>query len=108
MATCNSSSFRSLSAHPDCESSSPRPCCRSLGVWVRHFLVKRLGSLPGMTEALERGITVADVGCGYGPHHANILSCLSDEQIKGQSSSAMVQSAALAALARSGLASGNL
>lgn len=38
--------------------------CRSLGVWVRHFLVKRLGSLPGMTEALEQGITVADVGCG--------------------------------------------
>jgi SAM-dependent methyltransferase len=52
--------------YDDMGSTNVCATCRSLGVWVRHFLVKRLGSLPGMTEALERGITVADVGCGAG------------------------------------------
>lgn len=52
--------------YDDMGSTNVCATCRSLGVWVRHFLVKRLGSLPGMTEALQRGITVADVGCGAG------------------------------------------
>lgn len=41
--------------------------CRELGVWVRHFLVDRLKSLPaGIPEKLDSGCNVADVGCGCG------------------------------------------
>jgi SAM-dependent methyltransferase len=32
----------------------------------RQFLIAWLGSVPGLTETLARGATVADVGCGYG------------------------------------------
>jgi hypothetical protein len=59
-------------AGTNCWSGNLCMCCRSLGVWVRHFLVKRLGSLPGMTAALERGITIADVGCGCTPVDATV------------------------------------
>ncbi len=38
--------------------------CRTLGVWVRHFLADRLRAMPGLGEQLEDGATVADVGCG--------------------------------------------
>jgi hypothetical protein len=63
---------------------------------VRHFLVKRLGSLPGMTEALERGITVADVGCGCTPVDANIpMACTS---VRSQACGAVLAALAGAAL----------
>lgn len=38
--------------------------CRTLGVWVRHFLADRLRAMPGLGEQLMDGATVADVGCG--------------------------------------------
>ena len=41
--------------------------CRELGVWMRHFLVERLRTLPGdFPKKLESGCKVADVGCGCG------------------------------------------
>jgi 2-polyprenyl-3-methyl-5-hydroxy-6-metoxy-1,4-benzoquinol methylase len=41
--------------------------CRELGVWLRHFLINRLQTLPdGFSEKLKSGCNVADVGCGCG------------------------------------------
>ena len=38
---------------------------RSLGTWVRHFLVQRISErMPEMHAKLLAGIKVADVGCG--------------------------------------------
>ena len=38
---------------------------RSLGTWIRHFLVKRISEqMPALHEKLQAGILVADVGCG--------------------------------------------
>lgn len=40
--------------------------CRELGTWLRHCLVDRLCSIPGVKAKLEAGCAVADVGCGCG------------------------------------------
>ena len=38
---------------------------RSLGTWIRHFLVERISKhMPDMHAKLQAGIKVADVGCG--------------------------------------------
>lgn len=67
-------------------------------MWVRHFLVKRLGSLPGMTEALERGITVADVGCGCTPVDASSHMSRKPHALESHISGALSLSAAPSAL----------
>jgi 2-polyprenyl-3-methyl-5-hydroxy-6-metoxy-1,4-benzoquinol methylase len=40
--------------------------CRDFGVWLRHCLVDKISSVPGLKEKLEAGAMVADVGCGGG------------------------------------------
>ncbi|GMH37504.1 hypothetical protein BSKO_05377 [Bryopsis sp. KO-2023] len=40
--------------------------CRDLTVWIRHSLVEMLCTVPGLKDALEKGIHVADIGCGCG------------------------------------------
>lgn len=35
-------------------------------MWLRHFLVERLRSIPGLGAKLDAGCAVADVGCGCG------------------------------------------
>ena len=76
-------------------------------MWVRHFLVKRLGSLPGMTEALERGITVADVGCGCTTVYASVEMARTPDGRGSHTCGIMSFSAAQAILAGSCLVSGS-
>jgi hypothetical protein len=33
-------------------------------VWVRHHLVKHIREMPELAAALDKGVLVADVGCG--------------------------------------------